>query len=391
MNEDRLPLLDLFLRLREVDLPLGIGEYQTLIRALQFGFGAADREALRRLCSMIWVKSAEEQRLFDYTFDKLWREHDEAARAEGQSRAESQLEDESSERVGAMRKGEAVSSVVGDDLARQAATTVSIPTSSTTVAAAIDNFVPVIADEVGLAQTMLSALTVSDLPVRRFLLAGEYFPVTRRQMKQSWRYLRRMVREGPSVNLNVEATVKKLAREGVLFEPVLEPRRINRAELLLIVDQEGSMVPFHALSRRLVETAVRGGRLGKAGVYYFHNCPLEHLFLEPDLVEAKSVKEVLAPLHQDYAVALVFSDAGAARGGLNEERVRLTVDFLKRLKTRVRRVAWLNPMPESRWAWTTAAAIARLAPMFELNRRGLDGAIDVLRGRYTPAWKGRHG
>jgi uncharacterized protein with von Willebrand factor type A (vWA) domain len=30
----------------------------------------------------------------------------------------------------------------------------------------------------------------------------DYFPVTRRQMKQSWRYLRRPVREGPLEELD---------------------------------------------------------------------------------------------------------------------------------------------------------------------------------------------
>jgi uncharacterized protein with von Willebrand factor type A (vWA) domain len=251
--------------------------------------------------------------------------------------------------------------------------------------------VTVIQDEIALAQTMQSALASRDLSTQRFLVSDEYFPVTRRQMKQSWRHLRRMVREGQAVLLNVEATVKKLAREGVLLEPVLEARRINRTELLLAVDQEGSMVPFHALSRRLVETAVRGGRLGKAGAYYFHNCPQEHFYLGPELVEAKTIQEVLAPLPRSYAVALVFSDAGAARGGLNEERVVMTDEFIRSLKTRVRHIAWLNPMPESRWPGTTASAIARLVPMFELSRRGLDAAIDVLRGRYTHILKGRHG
>jgi uncharacterized protein with von Willebrand factor type A (vWA) domain len=49
----------------------------------------------------------------------------------------------------------------------------------------------------------------------------------------------------------------------------------------------------------------------------------------------------------------------------------------------VRRYAWLNPMPNHRWRNTTAEEIARFVPMFEMNRRGLDAAIDILRGRYV--------
>lgn len=157
--DDNLPLLDLFTRLREAGLPLGIGEYQLLLRALGGGFGVSDRADLKRLCQTLWIKSRE------------------------------------------------------------------------------------------------------------------YFPVTRRQMKQNWRYLRRPVREGIPTELDIEATVNQIGQQGVLLEPVLLPPRINQSELLLLIDQDGSMVPFHSLSRRLAETAVRGGRLGKAGIYYFHNCP----------------------------------------------------------------------------------------------------------------------
>ena len=84
-----------------------------------------------------------------------------------------------------------------------------------------------------MAQAVRSALMNSDLPRSRFILSGEYYPVTRRQMKQSWRHLRRMVKEGPAEVLNVEETVKEVSRQGFLLEPVLEPHQTNRTELLL--------------------------------------------------------------------------------------------------------------------------------------------------------------
>jgi hypothetical protein len=68
---DELPLLDLFTRLREAGLPLGVGEYQLLLRALQGGFGVADEAALKRLCQALWVKSTEDNRLFEYHFKQV--------------------------------------------------------------------------------------------------------------------------------------------------------------------------------------------------------------------------------------------------------------------------------------------------------------------------------
>jgi len=216
----------------------------------------------------------------------------------------------------------------------------------------------------------------------RFSLLTEYFPVTRRQMKQSWRHLRRPVREGPPEELDVIATIEKIGREGILLEPVMVPRRSNRAELALLIDQDGSMVPFHGLSRQLAETARRGGRLGGAGVYYFHDYPDGYLYRDPARLEAQPIPEALASI-AERAVVLIVSDAGAARGNLDSERVERTRTFIQQLKQSVRRYAWLNPMPNTRWPGTTAGKIARFVPMFETSRRGLDAAISVLRGHYV--------
>ena len=210
---------------------------------------------------------------------------------------------------------------------------------------------------------------------------GDYLPVTRRQMKQSWRYLRRMVRQGPSTDLDIEATVEAVGRQGLLLVPVFRARRVNRAEVLLLIDQDGSMVPFHGLSQRLVATALQGGRLTQASVYYFHNCPVEVLFHDPYAQSADPIGRVLQSLNSDYAGVLVISDGGAACGRHNPRRLELTVEFLGQAFQRVRYVAWLNPMPQERWAGTTAEAIAQQVPMFEFNRAGLEQAIGILRGQ----------
>ncbi|MBD2056569.1 VWA domain-containing protein [Oculatella sp. FACHB-28] len=225
----------------------------------------------------------------------------------------------------------------------------------------------------------------STLPIMSrssFRQTTEYFPLTRRQMKQSWRFLRRMVRTGTPTELDVEATLNQISRQGMLLEPVLVPRRANQSRLLLLIDQDGSMVPFHSFSERLAETAVRGGRLENANVYYFHNCPMDYLYGDRYFQQAETIDEVLNTVQSSYTGVLIFSDAGAARGTLNAERLELTTAFLTTFKRRVRYIAWLNPLPSARWVSTTAGQISQVVPMFELNRRGLDEAISVLRGRF---------
>ena len=360
---DELPLIELFSQLREAGFPLGIGEYKLLLEALQKGFGTSDRTSLYRLCKTLWVKSAEDKRLFDYHFELIVKESQEAIPAIPEKPANSAPETEDSDII-------------------ETAPILTEETSRPIISAPPPELVKAIEDEVQAAKAVMQATNkyeaISD---RQFILTSEYFPVTRRQMKQSWRYLRRPVREGPPVELDVEATVNQIGRQGILLSPVLVPRRVNRSQLLLLIDRDGSMVPFHDLSHRLAETAVRGGRLGNAGIYYFQNCPVEYLYHDPYQLEGEKIDRLLANLRPEKSAMLIFSDAGAARGGYSEERVELTAAFLQQIKTKVRYVAWLNPMPESRWEGTTAGKVARLVPMFEMARRGLQDAIGLLRGK----------
>jgi uncharacterized protein len=241
----------------------------------------------------------------------------------------------------------------------------------------------IINDEVQVAQTIRQAGSLEKDVVgdRNYILTHDYFPVTRRQMKQSWRYLRQFVREGVATELDVASTVRHIAQNGMLLDPVLVPPRRNQTELILLIDQDGSMVAFHSLSARLVETASRGGRLGNAGVYYFHNCPIDYLYHDPKHQNAIALKNWEGKLSGSRSVVLIFSDAGAARGSANPARIEATKKFLAELRQQVRYVAWLNPLPKTRWEGTSAEAIAQLTPMFEISRQGLDGAISALRGK----------
>ncbi|NER91122.1 hypothetical protein [Moorena sp. SIO3A2] len=214
-----------------------------------------------------------------------------------------------------------------------------------------------------------------------FLIINNDLPVTYRQMKQGWRYLRHLMGEGVPTELDLEATVEQIGQQGFLLNPVVKPRRINKIELLLLIDQDGSMVPFHHLSQALVDTASRGGRFNQVRVYYFHNCPSDYLYQDPYHLEAVPIEDCLSQLPKIRVVCLIFSDAGAARGQFSSRRRRRTKFFLKELKHYVPPIAWLNPFPRDRWESTTAEEIAKLVPMFEVNRQGFDQAIEILRGR----------
>lgn len=364
MIAHELPLLKLFNELREAGLPLGIDEYQLLLRSLQAGFGISDLASLARLCRTLWVKSQGDFLLFNNCFEQVMPQ-------EGSSKMTFTLQE--TEFEPAEKKPTALPSkpLAGASTPTPALTMTSEVITKTT-------------DEIRVVQSILPIHSQEEEPSSdHFTLTDEYFPITRRQMKQSWRYMRRPIREGAPTELDVEATVSEVGRQGMLLEPVLRAPRINRAEVLILIDSGGSMVPFHELSRRLVETALRGGRLGSVHIYYFHNCPTRYLYFDSTRVEARPIEDVLNELRNKRIGVLIISDAGAARGGYSQDRIALTEDFLDQLKEQFLYIAWLNPMPVSRWTGTTAEEVMHLMPMLEMSRQGVDDAIRILRGRST--------
>jgi hypothetical protein len=177
-----------------------------------------------------------------------------------------------------------------------------------------------------------------------------------------------------------------ISREGVLLSPVLVPRRVNRARLVLLLDQDGSMVPFHNLTQQLRDTLRFGGQLRQTTVYYFHDYPDADLYTDRALLKSVPTETVLEGLNERTGV-LIVSDSGAARGKYEQKRIDDTARFIELLNKRVRYAAWLNPMPSTRWANTSAGPIAHLIPMFEMSRQGLDAAISTLRGRHVESEK----
>ncbi|MDZ8027637.1 MAG: hypothetical protein RMX97_23480 [Nostoc sp. DedQUE11] len=549
MDASNLPLLELFTKLQDAGLPLGIDEYKLLLKSLQGGFGISDKAALKRLCQTLWVKSEEEKRLFDYHFEKIILNENNYFNSDSSSPIVSESENSPnpsykrwlikirllvnliirrrflilviivtifigqyflfllvnlppkfvSQPVREAKLGELyVYNIEAKDLNVNDVLTITHlekpswlnltdngngkavlqgifttktalqqPNQSYSVKLKVTDkhsakdiqsfninlssveyniwifilifiviviviivvylilrrFTELNADVQNIIKSFLSLRQENTSPTNdkpylqrklqaddtllfssltatnnrkktrkikkpdSFVVNDEYFPVTRRQMKQSWRYLRRVIRKGLPTELDVDATIKKIVKQGIFLEPILVPPKVNKTNLILLIDRDGSMLPFHIFSERLTETAVRGGRLQQANTYYFHNCPIEYLYQDSSFQEAESIDDVISSFQSQNIVVLFFSDAGAARGRFNSERLKLTENFLDFLRKRVKHIAWLNPMPRSRWFGTTANEIAKSVPMFELNRHGLDNAISILRGNSSGGYR----
>lgn len=343
-------LLDLFRRLRRAGAVLGIGELLAAYRVVDEGWGGGDTEALRQLGRLLWCKSVQEAADFEEIFDA-------AAAARAHVPTEPPSPEVEKEPVEPQPTPEQPPSEPPP----------SIP-----------------ATEPPRRETGLAALPLRAPPQPQLPEAGEdlraYWPVSRRSMVYTWRYLRRPVKDGPRNVLDLAATVERAARRGLFLEAVYERRETNHAHLVLLVDQGGSMVPFHRFTRDLVETACGESPIGQVDVAYFHNVPPDRLYRDAYLTEPLPLEHALAGCTPDSSILLV-GDAGAARGYRNLQRVRSSTQLLVRLKRLTTLIAWLNPMPRHRWPGTSAELIAHLVPMFQMDADGFSNAVDVLRGQ----------
>jgi uncharacterized protein len=367
-------------KLRYHGLPIGVDDLIALRQALTAGFGWADTAALRELCVMLWASTQDEAALVRAMFVQ-------ADPPEWQLDPAPPIDDEPDEE--------------DDPGPRPAAESPVAPARRPPARPA-----PTVEPVAG-----LPAITADALGTDPSLILTPQYPLSAREIAQAWRRLRRSVRQGPAVELDVATTLRIRGRNGVATPPVLVPRYRNTARLLLLIDRQGSMTPFHGYVEHLRTAIEAAGRVDAIEIVYFHDTPdrkadrgvlaevrdpldpriddilplIEPMggglvYDDPDLTAPRHLASTLADLRPDTAVAII-SDAGAARRRLDAVRLVETVAMVKALIAAGGVVCWLNPTPAARWARSTAEQIARHVPMFPLTRRGLYAAVEVLRGR----------
>lgn len=363
--------------LRRLRLPLGVDDYDALRRALAAGFGWSSHEELCRLCVALWASSPEEAEIVRAAFSRSGLA-----------------------KLGLGHPAEAVPDITATD-----------PAAS-----------PASQDAGHSGEQMPQVIPVGDFPavppsigaVDRTLVLVPQYPLTEREIAQAWRRLRRWLRSGPAVELDVAATLEQYSRSGIATPPVLVPRRRNTARLMLMIDRSGSMTPFHGYVDHVVEAIRNAGRIDDVRVVYFHDLPggaadrsvldrMDDPFrtdLDPILPLIEPMRDgsvyedpgltvpfQLGAMLEDLAEGtstVIISDGGAARQRYDATRLLDTVALLKALRARAVTAMWLNPMPPDAWPCTTAAEVRRYIPMYPLTRQGLDRAIDGLRGRPVP-------
>jgi uncharacterized protein with von Willebrand factor type A (vWA) domain len=207
-----------------------------------------------------------------------------------------------------------------------------------------------------------------------------------RAMKLALRRLRKFARSGARDELDLDDTIRSTADHGYL-DVKLRPERRNAVKVLLLLDIGGSM-DWHIRAAEDLFAAARS-EFKHLEYFYFHNCPYESLWKDNRRrqVERTPTWEVLRTFPRDYKLIFVGDASmspyeielvGGSVEHFNEEPGEVWIDRLTRAYPAS---IWLNPVPEPQWpAIPSIAMIGRLTGMrmYPLTLDGLDAAMRQL-------------
>jgi len=378
-----IPLYHFFTTLRgHKDFSLGLAEYFSLIEVFQRDKKYQDNaQQLLNLCRFLWLKPGQSENLFVSLFRQSF-DGDNSSDLEEEESKKNKLEDKFDNKT----QEEDVETDEDKNLDE----------SEEENKNEIDNnrgtedlYLNIINKNVG--KSVKTTTEENLVAPYKIHLLDKHIVLKERQLKQRWRTLKKIVDGNIGNEIDILATIRQVGETGFLLNPVFQKEKKNAANLITLVDNQGSMVAFKGLTNALIQTASKGAKID-TNVFYFKNLPKINkdetdfnIYRTPAYTSFSGlIKELQHQLYKKKDIAiLIISDAGAARGNLNIDRLNETVQLLQVIKHFSFKIVWLNPVPEDRWIGTSAALIKDFVPMFTANENGLKEAIEILRGKIT--------
>ena len=346
--------------LREAGLRIGIEDFVGAQEALQYGLAGETAEELRELLRMLWLTSTEDYPLFDHHFDRYLLatpgkdgifEHVLKGLADfnmelierGMEEIEKGAEKEEEEPEAPAVPAEADPSKVQEDASIQ----------------------------------LWEGKSKHGEPSGR--LIRQHDPIRPLELRRHWQMLKVEGKVYSRLELDLEPTIRNIARKGYFDGPVLRPRTFRTLNLVVLLDRGGSMAPMQEFCDRWLETILRNVSFRQQAMAYFHDCPTEDIYLDAHLIESKPLGHFLKAFPPQQSIVLLVTDAGAGRQSWDSRRIMRSQRLSWRLRREGYRQLWLNPMGKAYWEGNSAAKIAALVPlMLSMDGAGTRRTIQYL-------------
>ena len=208
-----------------------------------------------------------------------------------------------------------------------------------------------------------------------------------RDIKMALRRLRKFARQGNELELDMDGTIKSTAKNAGYLDIHMVPERSNTVKVIVLFDVGGSMDPYIKLCEELF-SAIKT-EFKHLEYFYFHNCIYESVWKD-NLRRSQErflVQDMINKYSSDYKVIVVgdatmapyeITNPGGSIEPWNEEAGHV---LIKRLSDHFDNIAWLNPVPDDHWDYTSSVCILRDlfdSRMYPLTLKGLEEGMAEL-------------
>ncbi|MCP5326580.1 MAG: VWA domain-containing protein [Oceanospirillaceae bacterium] len=208
-----------------------------------------------------------------------------------------------------------------------------------------------------------------------------------RNIKVAMRRLRKFARQGAAEELDLDDTISATANNAGYLDIKMVPERHNAVKVLLFFDIGGTMDPFVRICEELFSAA--RSEFKHMETFYFHNCLYESVWKDNirRTTQKTSVWDIMRKYGPDYKVIFVgdammapyeITHVGGSVEHWNDEPGQV---WLRRMADHYPKIAWLNPVPDTQWGWSTSLDLIRSVfpeRMYPLTLTGLESAMKML-------------
>jgi uncharacterized protein with von Willebrand factor type A (vWA) domain len=391
--------LDLFYGLRDEGVPVGIQEWQTLLRAMEEGLHGSSLLRFYHLGRACLIKSETYFDAYDRVFGRLFKGVEGQFGEDIAERVMEWLKDPKAFPELTPEQWAALERLSSDELMRRFLERLQeqnerhdggdkwVGTGGRSPFG--HGGVHPTGIRVGGQSKSRSAMKVAE--ERRFKDYRTDETLDLRSVKVSLRRLRQLTRAGQETELDLDETIDETCRNAGEIELVFRAPRRNNVRVLLLMDVGGTMDPYYEPVSRLLTALHEDHGLREFQPYYFHNCIYDHVYSRARMARADAVPtgDVLRKLDGRWKCVIV-GDASMHPAELLEPYGSIDpristptqgVVWLHRIADHFERAVWINPDDPPYWEGSqTARVIKRLFPMFHLSVDGLSQAMQALVG-----------
>lgn len=222
---------------------------------------------------------------------------------------------------------------------------------------------------------------------RQFRDYDDQLELGTRNFKVALRRLRRFARQGAELELDLDDTIRKTARNAGYLDIQMIPERHNNVKVLMLLDVGGSMDDHISRVEELFSAA--SSEFRNLEVYYFHNCPYEYLWKSNRRrqMERFETWDILRKFNADWRLIMV-GDASMSPyeilqpgGSVEHYNKESGAEWLKRMIQTWPKAVWLNPEPQASWQYRQSTTLIRNIvqdKMYPVTVSGIEQAMRLL-------------